>query len=55
VRESGVTILLVEQRAQLTVGFADRTYVISNGELRATLTPKDAHDTERLVAAYFGT
>jgi branched-chain amino acid transport system ATP-binding protein len=53
IRDGGVTILLVEQRAQLTVSFADRTYVLSNGELRATLTPADAHDTERLVAAYF--
>ena len=54
IREHGVTVLLVEQRAQATVAFADRTYVLSNGELRATLTPQDANDTERLVAAYFG-
>jgi branched-chain amino acid transport system ATP-binding protein len=49
-----VTVLLVEQRAQVTVALADRTYVLSNGELRATLTPADAHDTQRLIAAYFG-
>jgi branched-chain amino acid transport system ATP-binding protein len=54
IREAGVTVLLVEQRAQLTVSFADRTHVMSNGEIRLTLTPKDASDTERLVAAYFG-
>ena len=36
IRAQGVTILLVEQRAQRTVAFADRTYVISNGELRLT-------------------
>ncbi len=54
IRERGVTILLVEQRAQRTVAFADRTYVMSNGELRMTLGPGDAGDTERLVAAYFG-
>ncbi len=53
IRERGVTVLLVEQRAQVTVAFADRTYVLSNGELRATLTPRDAGDTQRLVAAYF--
>ena len=52
IRERGVTILLVEQRAQRTVAFADRTYVISNGELRMTLGPADAGDTQRLVAAY---
>ena len=42
-----------EQRAQRTVALADRTYVLSNGELRLTLGPKDANDTESLVAAYF--
>jgi branched-chain amino acid transport system ATP-binding protein len=54
IREQGVSILLVEQRAQRTVALADRTYVVSNGELRMTLTPRDADDTERMVAAYFG-
>jgi branched-chain amino acid transport system ATP-binding protein len=54
IRERGVTILLVEQRAQLCVGFADRTHVLSNGEIRMTLTPRDVGDTERMVAAYFG-
>ncbi len=54
IRERGVTVLLVEQRAQRTVAFADRTYVISNGELTTTLTPKDAGDTERMIAAYMG-
>jgi branched-chain amino acid transport system ATP-binding protein len=54
IRERGVTVLLVEQRAQRTVAFADRTHVLSNGELRMTLTPADAGDTDRMVAAYFG-
>ncbi len=54
VRERGVSTLLVEQRAQRTVAFADRTYVLANGELRATLSPSDADATDRMVAAYFG-
>ncbi len=54
VRERGVTTLLVEQRAQKTVAFADRTYVLGNGELRTTLSPADAEATDRMVAAYFG-
>jgi branched-chain amino acid transport system ATP-binding protein len=54
IREHGVSVLLVEQRAQRTVAFADRTYVLANGELAATLGPKDADDTERLIAAYLG-
>ncbi len=52
IRKRGVTVLLVEQRAQRTVALADRTYVMTNGEIRMTLTQKDADDTERIVAAY---
>ena len=47
-----VSILLVEQRAQRTVAFADRTHVLANGELRMTLAPAEADDTEKMVAAY---
>jgi branched-chain amino acid transport system ATP-binding protein len=54
IRTRGVAVLLVEQRAQRTVAFADRTYVLSNGELVTTFTPHDADDTDRLIAAYFG-
>ncbi|HEY8585030.1 MAG TPA: ABC transporter ATP-binding protein [Capillimicrobium sp.] len=53
VRKRGVTVLLVEQRAQLAVGFCDRTYVMAAGEIRLTLGPKDANDTGRIIAAYF--
>jgi branched-chain amino acid transport system ATP-binding protein len=52
IRERGVTILLVEQRAQRTVALADRTYVLANGELRMTLMPADADDTEKMIQAY---
>ena len=52
IRDRGVSILLVEQRAQRTVALANRTHVLTNGELRMTLGPDDAGDTKRLVAAY---
>ncbi len=52
IRDAGLAVLLVEQRAQRTVALADKSYVLANGELRLTLGPKDAGDTERLVAAY---
>jgi branched-chain amino acid transport system ATP-binding protein len=52
IRARGLTVLLVEQRAQRTVALADRTYVIANGALRLTLTPADANDTAAMVAAY---
>jgi branched-chain amino acid transport system ATP-binding protein len=54
IRDRGVSILLVEQRAQRTVALADRTHVLVGGELRLTLGPGDADDTQRLVAAYLG-
>ena len=52
IRDRGVTVLLVEQRAQRTVALADRTLVLANGELRMTLTPADADDTEKMIQAY---
>jgi branched-chain amino acid transport system ATP-binding protein len=53
IREHGLAVLLVEQRAQRTVALADRSHVLANGELRLTLGPDDAEDTETMVAAYF--
>jgi branched-chain amino acid transport system ATP-binding protein len=52
IRDRGVAVLLVEQRAQRTVALADRTHVLANGELRMTLTPADANDTEKMISAY---
>jgi branched-chain amino acid transport system ATP-binding protein len=53
IRERGLGVLLVEQRAQRTVAASDRCHVLANGELRLTLGPEQANDTEALVAAYF--
>jgi branched-chain amino acid transport system ATP-binding protein len=52
IRELGTTILLVEQRAQRTVALANRTHVLVGGELRMTLGPADADDTDKIIAAY---
>jgi branched-chain amino acid transport system ATP-binding protein len=52
IRDAGLAVLLVEQRAQRTVALADVSHVLANGERRLTLGPKDAADTDRLVAAY---
>jgi branched-chain amino acid transport system ATP-binding protein len=53
IRDRGLAVLLVEQRAQRTVALADRSHVLANGELRLTLGPEDAGDTATMVAAYF--
>jgi branched-chain amino acid transport system ATP-binding protein len=52
IRDAGLAVLLVEQRAQRTVALADVSHVLANGELRLSLGPQDAGDTDRLVAAY---
>ena len=52
VREQGLAILLIEQRAQRTVAFAERSLLIANGEVRLELTPADAGETDRMIAAY---
>ncbi len=52
IKERGLGVLLVEQRAQRTVAAADRSHVLGGGELRLTLSPADAGDTEKLVGAY---
>jgi branched-chain amino acid transport system ATP-binding protein len=52
IRARGFGVLLVEQRAQRTVALADRTHVLASGQVRLTLTPADAADTDRMVAAY---
>jgi branched-chain amino acid transport system ATP-binding protein len=52
IRDAGLAVLLVEQRAQRTVALANESHVLANGELRLTLGPQDAGDTDRLVSAY---
>jgi branched-chain amino acid transport system ATP-binding protein len=54
IRDGGMTILLVEQRAQVTIALADRSYVLGAGRIKMELTPDQAGDTDRLVEAYFG-
>ena len=53
IRDRGIAVLLVEQRAQRTIALADRSYVLSKGRLRVTLGPEAVNDTETLVSAYF--
>jgi len=52
--ESGTTILLVEQNAARTIEAADRTYVLSNGEIVRSVARSEAEDTINLVETYLG-
>ncbi len=52
IRQLGVAILLVEQRAELTLRFCSRSYVLAGGQVR--LEADSSTETESVVAAYFG-
>ncbi len=54
IRKSGVTILIVEQRAELAVEFADRSVVLRNGEVALTVSGDDRISADQIAAAYFG-
>jgi branched-chain amino acid transport system ATP-binding protein len=53
-REEGVTILLVEQNAAMTIQVADRTWVMSNGEAEVLERGSETVTQADLVAAYLG-
>jgi branched-chain amino acid transport system ATP-binding protein len=53
-RESGVTILLVEQNAARTIELADRSYVLRTGEVALAGTRTDLQAAEDLETAYLG-
>ncbi|MEO7447792.1 MAG: ABC transporter ATP-binding protein [Humibacillus sp.] len=54
VRDAGTSVLLIEQRAEFTIAFCDRTHVLHDGRLTLELTPGAAHDADLLTKAYFG-
>jgi branched-chain amino acid transport system ATP-binding protein len=54
IRRGGVTILLVEQRAEMALHFADRTVVMRNGGAVLSLAGGQPLDSEQMAAAYFG-
>ena len=54
IRQAGKAVLVVEQRAEFTVAFCERTYVLHDGEITLTLQPEDAHNVDKLTKAYFG-
>jgi branched-chain amino acid transport system ATP-binding protein len=53
-RTSGVTILLVEQNANLALRHADRAYVLETGRITLTGTADELLANEAVKAAYLG-
>jgi branched-chain amino acid transport system ATP-binding protein len=54
IRRSGVTILLVEQKARLAMDLADRAYVLSVGKVVREGRAADLKSDETLGRLYFG-
>lgn len=53
-RASGVPILLVEQNAFAAMEFADRTYVLSGGQIAVSGTSEELAADSRIESAYLG-
>jgi len=53
-RESGVSVLLVEQNAQAALQIADRAYVMELGEFILDGPAKDVAANQRVAASYLG-
>lgn len=54
-RESGLTILLVEQMAKQALGVADRAYVLETGHITLEGSGRELLDNPKVKAAYLGT
>ena len=53
-RESGLTILLVEQMAKQALGVADRAYVLETGTITAEGSGRELLNDPKVKAAYLG-
>ena len=54
VNKEGVTVLLVEQNANMALSVADRAYVLETGKIVLAGTAKELQESEEVKAAYLG-
>lgn len=53
-RENGLTILLVEQNAEMSLDIADRGYVFASGEIEVSGTAEELKSSTDIMEAYLG-
>ncbi|MBE3570606.1 MAG: ABC transporter ATP-binding protein [Bacillales bacterium] len=54
INETGTTILLVEQNANMALSVADRAYVIETGKVVLSGTPDELNESDQIKHAYLG-
>lgn len=54
IRDSGITIIIIEHLMQVIMSLCDRIVVIHHGEKIAEGTPKEVSNNEEVIKAYFG-
>ena len=52
--DTGITVLLVEQNAQMALSIADRAYVLENGRIAMSGTGKELMASDEIKKAYLG-
>jgi len=54
VRDSGVTVIVVEHNMSLVMGVADQVVVLDAGSIVASGSPREIQQDKRVIAAYIG-